>query len=264
MTATHPAPDDARNEERRALRNRAISIAVALIPFGFAFGISVSQAGLSAWHAAGFSLLVFSGGSQFAAVGVLNDGGSPASAIASALLLGLRLLAYGVVMTPHLPGSRWTRALDSHLMIDESIAVGTAAKDPLLVRYGYRWGGLSIFVLWNVSTLIGVFVGANAGDLIERFGIDAAVPASFLALVWPRLTNREQLPVALLGGAIAFVLIPLAPAGIPILASGLAAIISFRRPGPGVWATRRGLAKRTARRAAKRQRSSAAPRRRAS
>lgn len=221
---------DSLDAERRRLRNRAVSIAVALIPFGFAFGISVSQAGLGPWHAAGFSLLVFSGGSQFAAIGVLNDGGSPASAIASALLLGLRLLAYGVVMTPHLPGPRWTRALDSHLMIDESIAVGTAAQDPSLVRYGYRWGGLSIFVCWNISTMIGVLVGANAGDLIQRLGIDAAVPASFLALVWPRLTDREQLPVGLLGGAIALVLIPLAPAGIPILASGLAAAVSFRRP----------------------------------
>ena len=230
MTAAPPDPADPLGSERRALRNRAISIAVALLPFGFAFGISVAEAGLSPWHAVGFSMLVFSGGSQFAAIGVLRDHGSPTTAIASALLLGLRLLAYGVVMTPHLPGSRWTRALDSHLMIDESIAVGTAARDPSLVRYGYRWGGLSIFVCWNVSTLAGVLVGANAGDLIQRFGIDAAVPASFLALVWPRLTNRQQLPVALLGGAIALVLIPLAPAGIPILASGLAAAISFRRP----------------------------------
>ena len=180
------------------------------------------------WHAVGFSSLVFTGGGQFAAVGVLKDGGAPISAIASALLVGLRSLAYGVVMTPYLSGPRWQRALDSQIMIDESVAVGTAAKTPGLVRYGYRWGGLSVFVIWNISTLIGALIGANAGDLIETYGIDAAIPASFLALVWPRLQTPEQRPIALVGALIAIVLIPLAPAGIPILASALAAVLALR------------------------------------
>ena len=202
-------------------------MAVALIPVGLAFGIACSEAGLSVWHAVGFSMLVFTGGSQFAAVGVLSNGGAPASAIAGALLLGLRCLAYGVVMTPHLSGPVWQRALDSHLMIDESIAVGLAADDSADVRYGYRWGGLSIFVLWNISTVAGALIGANAGDLIETFGIDAAVPASFLALVWPRLLHNTQRRIAILGALIAAVLIPLAPAGIPILAAGLAAFLGI-------------------------------------
>ncbi len=200
-----------------------MSIAVALIPFGIAFGISCAEAGLSVWHAVGFSTLVFTGGSQFAAVGVLRDGGAPASAIASALLLGLRSLAYGVVMTPHLRGPLWTRALDSHLMIDESVAVGLGANVPSNIRYGYRWGGLSVFVLWNITTMIGALIGSNAGDLIETFGIDAAVPASFLALVWPRLLDETQRRIAMFGALIAAVLIPLAPPGVPILAAGLAA-----------------------------------------
>lgn len=199
------------------------------MPFAFAFGISCADAGLSVWHAVGFSMLVFTGGSQFAAVGVLRDGGSPTAAIASALLLGLRLLAYGVVMTPHLPGPRWKRALDSHLMIDESVAVGLGASDPSNVRYGYRWGGLSVFVLWNVSTVVGALVGSNAGDLIETFGIDAAIPASFLALVWPRLLDERQRIIALVGAVIAATLIPLAPPGIPILAAGLAAFVGIAR-----------------------------------
>lgn len=220
--------DDRTLDERRSLRNKALSIAVALIPFGIAFGISCSNAGLSVWQAAGFSSLVFTGGSQFAAVGVLKDGGAPASAIASALLLGLRSLAYGVVMTPYLTGPIWTRALDSQLMIDESVAVGTAASTPALVRYGYRWGGLSVFVFWNITTVIGALIGSNAGDLIEKFGIDAAIPASFLALVWPRLRDRRQLPIAALGALIALVLIPLTPPGIPILAAGFAAVLGLR------------------------------------
>ena len=222
-------PTDAGLADRRAIRRRAASISVALTPFGFAFGISCTDAGLSIWHAVGFSLLVFTGGSQFAAVGVLRDGGAPASAIASGLLLGLRLLAYGVVMTPHLSGPSWKRALDSHLMIDESVAVGLGAGDPSNIRYGYRWGGLSVFVLWNLSTMAGALVGSNAGDLIERFGIDAAVPASFLALVWPRLLDERQRIIALAGAVIAATLIPLAPAGIPILAAALAAFIGIAR-----------------------------------
>lgn len=225
-----PRPStDAYDDDRRAIRRRAVSISVALIPFAFAFGISCADAGLSVWHAVGFSLLVFTGGSQFAAVGVLRDGGAPASAIASGLLLGLRLLAYGVVMTPHLPGPWWKRALDSHLMIDESVAVGLGASDPSNVRYGYRWGGLSVFVLWNISTVAGALVGSNAGDLIERFGIDAAVPASFLALVWPRLLDQRQRIIALAGAVIAATLIPLAPPGIPILTAALAAFIGIAR-----------------------------------
>ncbi len=223
------APWDPYDDDRRVIRRRAVSISVALIPVGFAFGIACIDAGLSAWHAVGFSVLVFTGGSQFAAVGVLRDGGTPASAIASALLLGLRLLAYGVVMTPHFPGPRWKRALDSHLMIDESVAVGLGAGDPSNVRYGFRWGGLSVFVLWNISTLLGALVGSNAGDLIETFGIDAAVPASFLALVWPRLLDEQQRIIALVGAGIAATLIPFAPPGIPILAAALAAFIGIAR-----------------------------------
>ena len=215
--------------ERRELRSKALSIAVALIPFGLAFGISCADAGLTVWHAIGFSSLVFTGGGQFAAVGVLRDGGAPISAIASALLLGLRSLAYGVVMTPYLTGPRWKRAFDSQLMIDESVAIGTAAKSPGLVRYGYRFGGLSVFVIWNISTAVGALIGSNAGDLIEKFGIDAAIPASFLALVWPRLGDREQLSIAALGAIIAMVLIPIAPPGIPILASALASVLALRK-----------------------------------
>lgn len=215
-------------DERRDIRKKALSIAVALIPFGLAFGISCADAGLSVWHAIGFSSLVFTGGGQFAAVGVLRDGGAPVSAIASALLLGLRSLAYGVVMTPHLPGSRWKRALDSQLMIDESVAVGTATKSPGLVRYGYRYGGISVFILWNVSTVVGALIGANAGDLIQKYGIDAAIPASFLALVWPRLQDRDQRPIAALGALIALILIPIAPPGIPIIASGCASVLALR------------------------------------
>ena len=214
--------------ERAALRSKAMSIAIALIPFGISFGISCAKAGLPVWQALAFSTLVFTGGSQFAAVGVLGSGGTPATAIASSLLVGLRSLAYGVVMTPYLPKQFWKRALDSQLMIDEAVAVGTAAKDPKNILFGYRWGGLAVFVLWNITTVIGALIGSQSGDLIAKYGIDAAIPASFLALVWPRLQDREQLPIALLGALIALTLTPFVPAGIPIIASSLASLLALR------------------------------------
>jgi 4-azaleucine resistance transporter AzlC len=216
--------------QRSELRTKALSIGLAVAPFGLAFGVLCGQAGLSVWQAAGFSALVFTGSAQFAAVTVLKEGGGVSTAIATALLISIRFVAYGVVMAPHMPVRRWRRALESHLMIDESMAIGTAAQSPKLVRYGYLAGGLSVFVLWNLTTLLGIAIGGGAQDSIHRLGIDAAIPASFLFLVWPRLQDRAQRPVVLLGALITLVLIPIAPPGVPILAAAAASLIAFR-PG---------------------------------
>jgi predicted branched-subunit amino acid permease len=212
-----------RSSERALIRRRAVSIAMSTAPFGVAFGASCAEAGLGWTEALGFSTLVFTGAAQFAAVRVLADGGAAAAAIATAVLLSLRCLAYGVVMAPALTGPRWWRALASHLMIDESMAMGTAVEDPAARRYGYLWGGLSVFVIWNTATLAGVLAAAGSGDAVERLGLDATIPAAFLALVWPRLADPRQRAVAIAGAAIAIVAVPLAPAGVPILLAGLAA-----------------------------------------
>jgi 4-azaleucine resistance transporter AzlC len=216
-------------EQKRSLRTRALSIGVAVAPFGFAFGVLCTQAGLNIWQAMGFSSFVFTGGSQFAAVTVLREGGAASTAIAGSLLLAMRFLAYGVVMSPSMSKSRWKRALESHLMIDESLAVGTAASDRSLIRYGYLAGGLSVFAFWNTATLLGVLIGSGAGDAIATYGIDAAIPASFVVLVWPRLRDKEQLPIALLGGLITVVAIPFTPPGVPILAAALACVLVLRK-----------------------------------
>jgi 4-azaleucine resistance transporter AzlC len=214
--------------QKAALRTKGLSIGLAVAPFGIAFGVLCGQTGLAVWQAVGFSALVFTGASQFAAVTVLNDGGSATTAIVTALLLGLRSLAYGVLMAPSMSVQRWKRALESHLMIDESMAIGTAAPDSSLVRYGYLCGGIGVFVLWNISTLIGAVIGGGADATLLKFGVDVAVPASFVVLVWPRLMDPKQRPIAILGALITVALIPVAPAGVPILASGLAALLIFR------------------------------------
>lgn len=219
---------------RNAIVRQALSIGISLIPFGLAFGVSCTKAGLSWVQALGFSTLVFTGGSQFAAVGVLGDGGGAAAAIGAGLLLSIRSLVYGLVMAPTLKGTFAYRALASQLMIDESIAVSTAQKSLSAKRMGYFAGGMSVFFFWNVTTVLGAVALKSNGDLVNKFGLDATVPAAFAALLWPRLRDPENRKVALVGALIALVLIPIAPAGIPIVASGFAVLVIFAKAGRGV------------------------------
>ncbi|HEY3144414.1 MAG TPA: AzlC family ABC transporter permease [Acidimicrobiales bacterium] len=209
-----------------------MSIAVAVIPFGFAFGIAATDAGLSLWQTSAFSLLVFTGSAQFAAVQVLGSGGSPLAAIAAGLLLNLRSLAFGVVMASALRGPWWRRALWSQLMIDESTAIGSAQADLRWRRYGYLCCGLAVFTTWNVSTLIGAGALSSSAGLVSTWGIDAAIPAAFLGLLWPRLTDPAQRRSALAGALIAVALVPIAPPGVPILAAACGVAAGWRRRTP--------------------------------
>lgn len=206
---------------RRAIRRQAASVTGAVAPFALVFGAAASRASLSLIEAMGFSLFVFGGSSQFAAVEVLGDGGSVGAAAAAGLLLNVRSLAFGMIMAPVLTGALWQRALMSQVMIDESTAVATANTDPALRRYGYLAAGISVFVVWNVMTVIGFVAFSDADDLITDLGLDVAGPATFLALLWPRLADRRQLVTAVSGAAIALALVPFAPPGVPVLASML-------------------------------------------
>lgn len=204
---------------RRRLRRRAASITAAVAPFGIVFGASAATAGLTLFEAIGFSVFVFGGSSQFAAAEILGDGGSVASAVIAGLLLNVRSLAFGLVMAPALTGALWQRVLMSQLMIDEAAAVGTSVVDARMRRYGYLAGGLGVFVVWNLTTVLGHVVFSGAGDLIEDLGLDAAGPAAFLALLWPRLVDRRQLVTAVAGAGVAVACVPFTPPGVPILLS---------------------------------------------
>jgi predicted branched-subunit amino acid permease len=185
-------------------------------------------------EAIGFSTLVFTGGAQFAAVSVLGDGGTPAAAVAAGLLLNLRLLAFGLMLAPALRGPFWWRALASQLMIDESAAVGSAQPDRRWQRYGYVAAGLGVFVTWNATTVLGASVLGGADELIERAGIDATIPAAFLALLWPRLADGRQRVLAGVGAAIALLAAPVLPPGMPIVAAASAIVLArpWRAPAP--------------------------------
>jgi predicted branched-subunit amino acid permease len=202
------------------------------VPFGVAFGVAATGAGLSLAEASAFSLLVFAGSAQFAAIEIIGRGGGAVPAIAAGLLLNLRCLAFGIVMAPSLPGPWWKRALWSHLMIDESTAVATVQRDPRWRRYGFGYAGLAIFVAWNISTVVGAAARSSTGHLVTTAGIDATIPAAFLALLWPRLGDARQRLTAVLGGLVALALVPLAAPGIPVIAAGAVVGITWWRAKP--------------------------------
>jgi predicted branched-subunit amino acid permease len=196
--------------------------------------VACADAGLSWLDATGFSALVFAGSSQFAAVGVIDEGGTAVAAISAGLLLNLRSLAFGVVLAPDLAGPRWKRVLLSQLVIDESTAVATLQDERRWRRYGFLAGGLGVFVVWNATTLAGVALASLGDEFVTDWGLDAAAPAAFLALLWPRLTGpagAEGRRIALLGAAVAALSVPFAAPGIPIILAGAGVLAA--RPARG-------------------------------
>lgn len=206
----------------------ALSIAVATGIGGFSFGVLAVGAGLSVAQACAMSLLVFTGGSQFAVVGVIASGGAAATAVSSALLLGARNAAYGLSVASLLPRPLGRRALASQLVIDESVAMARAQEDPAQARAAFLFTGIAIFVLWNLGTLGGALLGGELDP--KTYGLDAMFPAAFLALLAPQLRQPGAPRLALAGALIAVVLIPLTPAGVPVLAASLALLLVVRPP----------------------------------
>ena len=213
---------------RAAVWRQALSIGVATGAYGVSFGALSVAAGLSVAQTCALSLLMFTGGSQFAFVGVVGSGGGGPAAVATAALLGARNGFYGLQMAPLVRPRPAVRPLAAQLTIDESTAVGSAQAvlhpdRRELARLGFWSTGVSVLVFWNVATLAGALVGNALGDP-RRYGLDAAAAAAFLALLWPRLRAVRPRAVAGLGMSVALVLVPLAPAGVPVLAAGLAAV----------------------------------------
>jgi 4-azaleucine resistance transporter AzlC len=204
----------------------ALAIGVAVGVFGVTFGVLAVSAGLTALQAQAMSLLVFTGASQFAAVGVIDSGGTPAAALGSALLLAARNGMYGLALSGTVTGGRLRRLLAAQLVIDESAAMASAQPDPGKAERAFLLTGLSVFVFWNLGTLLGA-VGGNAIGDPETFGLDAAFPAGFVALMAPHLRRRPGLVAALGGGLVALVTVPLLPAGAPILVAAVAVVPAF-------------------------------------
>ena len=200
----------------------AISVGVATGAYGLSFGALATASGLTVTQASALSVLTFSGGSQFALIGVLGGGGSVVSGSASAVLLGARNLLYGARLAGPLGLAGWRRAVAAQLVIDESTAVALASEDKGVraARLGFWATGVAVFVLWNLSTLIGAVAGTAIGDPRD-YGLDAAVPAAFIALVAPRLRTLPTWLTAAAAAAVALAVVPVVPAGVPVLLAAL-------------------------------------------
>jgi 4-azaleucine resistance transporter AzlC len=185
--------------------------------------VSVSS-GLSVAQTCVLSLVMFTGASQFALAGVVAAGGAPLSGAATALLLGTRNTLYGLRMGSLLRWRGWRRAAAAHVLIDESTAMSVNRGTTEAVRLGFLTTGVSVFVLWNLATAIGALAGEAVGDP-RTYGLDAAVGAAFLALLWPRLKDRRNIVVAGLAAAVALTMVPLAAPGVPVLAAGGVALL---------------------------------------
>ncbi len=207
---------------------RAVAaLGVAVFGFGVSFGLLARSAGMGWLAPIVMSATTFAGSSQFAAVSVLDAGGTVAATIAAAVLLNARYGPIGVSVAPSLEGGPAKRFLQAQLVVDESWAVSARGDGSFDARI-LLGAGLGLYVAWVAGTAVGVAFGDVLGDP-TALGLDAAFPALFIALLAPQLRSRRAVAAAALGGAIALVVTPLAPPGVPIVAAGLACLIGLRR-----------------------------------
>ena len=209
---------------RRTVRD-SLSVAITVGTYGVAFGAASVAAGFTVLQSCLFSLLTFTGASQCAAVGVVASGGAAASAVTAAALLGTRNALYGIQMAPLLKVRGVRRLLAAHITIDEStgVALSQAPRGVAAMREGFWITGTGVFVFWNIFTLLGA-LGAKALGNPASWGLDAAVPAAFLGLLWPRLVTNFLRAVAVASMAFAILITPWLPAGLPIIATTVVAI----------------------------------------
>ncbi len=209
-------------EMNKQLLSTSLSVGIATGLYGISFGAIGVASGLDVFSVMVLSLLMFSGGSQFAFVGVLAAGGSPITAATSAWLMGIRNSFYALRLTSVVGPKGLLRLLAAQLTIDESNAVSAAQSDKKNQKAGFWLTGVAVFVFWNLATLLGALAGNLMGS-VEQWGLDAAAAAAFLGLLWPRLKESWQL--ALLGAAVAIATTPFLPAGVPILLAAAVALI---------------------------------------
>lgn len=209
---------------RRGIIRDAIGIGAATGAYAISFGAISVAAGLSVWQTQALSGLMFTGASQFAMVGVIGSGGGALTAIAIAALLGSRNALYALHMSSVLRPRGWRRLAAAQLTIDEStgMAIGHQS-DETSSRLAFWSTGLAVFVLWNLGTFLGALGADVLGDP-ARFGLDAAIPAAFLALLWPRMDSRLTRVVAVVAALLALLFTPVLPPGIPVLVAGAIAV----------------------------------------
>jgi predicted branched-subunit amino acid permease len=212
------------NPKKNQVDRTAFSVAFTVGLYGAAFGAAGVTADFSILQTCLLSILLFSGASQFAVVGIMGAGGAAISAIATATLLGFRNTLYGLQMAPILKVKGIKRVLAAQITIDESTAVATLQDNDEDRKRGFYLTGIGVYVFWNLFTFLGALGASAIGDP-SVWGLDAAVPAAFLGLIWPRIKNKVQFLVSGIAIAWALLLTPVTPAGIPIITTVVLAII---------------------------------------
>jgi 4-azaleucine resistance transporter AzlC len=205
---------------------KVLPFSIAVLGFGISFGV-LARPVMGPVAPIVMSAVTFAGSAQFAAASILSAGGTLAAAVIAAILLNARYGPIGVSVAPSLGGSVWSRFLRAQLVVDETWALsadGRGGHDPRIIV----GAGLVLYAAWVAGTALGVLFGDLIGDP-ARFGLDAAFPALFLALLVTTLDRREAWIVAGLGAAIGLALTPVAPPGVPIVAAGLACLLGWRR-----------------------------------
>ena len=207
------------------MRRDSFTVALTVGAYGIAFGAAAVADHFTVLQACVLSLLLFSGASQFAVVGVMGAGGSAVSAIATSTLLGSRNALYGLRLAPILKHRGIKRALGAQITIDEStgVALGQSELGEDAMRQGFWLTGIGVYIFWNLFTVLGA-LGAQAMGNPAAWGLDAAVPAAFLGLVWPRLTNGFERSLAVAAMVLAIALTPFVAAGVPIISTALLAV----------------------------------------
>ncbi|MFD5224940.1 AzlC family ABC transporter permease [Microbacterium sp. NPDC058342] len=210
----------------REVWREGLGVAIATSAYGVSFGALAVASGLDVWQTCVLSLVMFTGGSQFAFIGVFSAGGMAAlpSAVASAALLGVRNVAYGMRMSPIIGRGFLRRAAAAQVTIDESTAVAISQEQPPLRTLGFWVTGIGVFIGWNLTTLAGALLGDVLGDP-RTWGLDAAAAAAFLALLWPRLQQRQAIAVGVAAAVVAAALTPVLMPGLPVLVAAVVAIL---------------------------------------
>lgn len=232
-------PDQDRAARSTVVRE-GLAVGIATGAYGISFGALSVAAGLDVWQTVALSLLMFTGGSQFAFVGIAAGGlhAAPA-AIAASSLLGVRNGLYALQLNRLLGATGLRRVAAAHLTIDESTAVAVGQRTVALARVGFWTTGLAVFVLWNLTTLAGALIGNALGDP-RAWGLDAAACAAFIALLWPRLKDRDAVTIAVAAGVVAVALSPSMPAGVPVIVAALVSLLALRSRGDGIEGTTGG------------------------
>lgn len=217
-----------RDKSLRQVFAACVTLGVATGVFAVSFGVAAVGAGASVAQTCVMSLLIFTGATQFSAVSVIGAGGSAASAFGGAALLAARNAVYGLALAPILKGRLGTRLVAAQVVVDESTAMAAAQSDERHRRAAFWITAVSLYLFWNTGTLIGALLGSTVDP--ETYGLDAAFPAAFVAMVWPLLRDRRAALAAAIGATVCLALIPFTPVGVPILCATLAVLVGVPKP----------------------------------